>query len=301
MNTTVETETRREQITSVYLPQRGLLVDLPPSCSVFIDSNTNEIIFGSQDKTRVAGIMYDTSLKRRYPTPQDGEEYMDRISPEWRDKLLAKAQIMTEGLIEISRRLGHNRFAVVLFGSIARKLVKHPHDPDRSNIDLAVIGDFSSQDRETVLNEARPLRQRLNAQIKFEEESCVCKDTRCACVAPDFQPKQLKGSVSHGDITIDRVGIIVQSVESVTKDDYSGARNYMGASGRALYDPSGLWMAIEQETLPFLEFYSRPPAERAFMRRYGIPDEPKNSLMLDALIYNPQFRAAFRPRVIRSS
>src|SRR5579884_1622392 len=241
---------RIERLQEVYIPERGVRVELPPQCSVFSNPKSGDVLISHSEIERIKAIMKDPTLKKRYPKPEDGQAFMMETSPEWRSYLLSRSK---EAAAEIGwncERMGYERFAVVLFGSVSRNLVKHPKHPDPSNIDLAVIGEFSPYSREPIFDRIRPLREHLTSEINQNE-----------------------GRYNE-DGNFERLTVLVQPIDNVRSMDYFSVRTHISACARPLYDPTSLWNELEKEAMPYVAFYNLTKGERRMLHRRGLTPQP---------------------------
>lgn len=115
---------RIERVNEVYIPERGVRVELPPQCSVLATPKTQDVLVAPTEIERIKAIMKDPTLKKRYPHPEDGQAFMKETSPEWREHLLEKSKEAAQETGISCQRLGGKRFTIVLFGSVSRNLVK---------------------------------------------------------------------------------------------------------------------------------------------------------------------------------
>ena|SRR3989344_9266915 len=203
---------RAEQMFWVH--SRGVIITLPPAATASISNacaNGEGLNRGEQRRLHI--ITNDSILRKRYPSEEDGKKYMNSVDMKWRQSLYAKAILISEEVAAHARGIGKEDFAILLFGSVAKGLTRSQHDADPSNIDLAVIGEFTDQDREELLNRIRPIRDREEKEIG------------------------------------NNVGVFVQTPEKLRKTNYSTAIMYIGSSARTLYDPKGIWADLEKEAL----------------------------------------------------
>ncbi|EKD91496.1 MAG: hypothetical protein ACD_30C00003G0007 [uncultured bacterium] len=246
---------KMERVTSIYLHERGVLVDLPPQLAqnIFSDPDQGEFYMGEVEKQRLKAILKDPILKKRYPDYSDGDRYMDGVSPQWRDRLMGWSHEMTEAIKDACLDIGIDRFGVILHGSVAKNLAKQRTDADPSNIDLAVIGDISVDEGEEIKNIIRGARERITTRIRVAE-SCRCVGLRCVCAS--------EVSLSKPSNPIERVGVLVQDIETLRKNDYYQARMFMSSCARVMYDPFDLWKALELEAVPSMAKFNMTRAER---------------------------------------
>ena len=95
---------------------RGIEMLLPPSFP-----------HAENKSERLRQITNDGTLRRRYPDPDEGRDFMDEIDFDRRNKLLGMAQEANHKIIEEWKGINPDKnIAVILFGSVAKGLVKNP-------------------------------------------------------------------------------------------------------------------------------------------------------------------------------
>ncbi len=201
-----------------------------------------------EEKVRLAIMKNCAILAKRYPTKEAGRAYMLDVDYDRREQLLTQAGKLTTHIVEKWREIDPTQeVAVLLFGSVAKGLVKRPDHPDPSNIDLAVIGNISDEQRDQLLTSIRPERDRLRDEI-------------LAGVPVLDSSERNPGNA----------GVMVQHVSKLTNGSYYGARNYIASGAIPLHDPTGIWRGIEREALAFsVENATDPRGHKR--RRLGIP------------------------------
>jgi predicted nucleotidyltransferase len=186
------------------------------------------IFWSDRERTRLRLMLDDRILARRYPTKAEGAQVMEQVDYRRREELLGYAHELSEHIVETWNEINPDKpIAVLVYGSIARGLVKAVDAPQVSDIDLTAIGDFTDSERAQL---------RGNIQGKREE----IRD-RILADAP--------GSVEKTDIRY--AGAMVQNVTTLTKNGYSDAINYIRSGAFPLYDPTSIWQRIEGEALDF--------------------------------------------------
>jgi len=202
-----------------------------------------------EEKVRLAIMKNCAILAKRYPTREAGERYMQDVDFARREELLAQAGQLTAHIVEKWREINPSEdIAVLLFGSVAKGLVKRPDHPDPSNIDLAVIGHISDEQRDQLLTSIRPERDRLREEI-------LAKVPRL-----DSQERNPGNA-----------GVMVQDLSKLTNGEYYGARNYIASGTIPLYDPEGMWRQVEREALAFSLQTITKPVKGHKQTRFGIP------------------------------
>lgn len=197
----------------LWLHERGLVVTLPPEATRRIASSKNGLPETEAQRVRI--LSQDSILKKRYPAPEDGVVYMESVDLPWRKRLYQLAENVSDCIVQRAREIGKEDIAVILFGSVAKALSRAQSDPDPSNIDMAVIGDFTDPEKRELFNRIRP-----------------CRD----------QGKEIIGN---------NIGVHIQTVEKLRKNQYCTALEYIGSSARTLYDPKGIWDELEREALMY--------------------------------------------------
>lgn len=248
-----------EPTKSLYLLDRGVVVELPSTCARNITVCTDgKVVLDPMGKVQMAMISGDTILGNRYQSFQEGDEYMERVSPEWRRRLLEKAGVVTEATIEACSLVDKKQATILLYGSLAKNLAKKRTDEDPSNIDIAVIGDFDWMEKMQVLGLIRPVRELVTAQIKTCEK---CRDEMNGCPCQNWTSDQYQNydtvDISQESSPIGRVNVIIQTPEVVRKQGYGVARNYIASCAKVFYDPENLWEKIENEAIAYVRL---PPS-----------------------------------------
>lgn len=245
---------------SLYIPRRGLLVELPQSCAqdIKFSSETGNAVLDPMTREQLKNIMNCPILRARYPHVEDGEKFMNSISPQWRDGLLKEAKTMGAAIKTAFWTIGKKSFATILYGSVAKNLVKSLIHPDPSNVDIVVIGDFDTQEKLEIMDLIRPTRQEITTNIKAKE-MCRCESVMCYCYA-DLAERYLRQAttslrdsdgkiVSYSSELIERMGIILHPTDSLRGNGYGLAREYVASCARPLYDPENIWGEIENEAI----------------------------------------------------
>jgi len=205
---------RAEQMYWVHT--RGVIVALPPDATASIGkAHANGEELNHIVQRRLSIINNDGILKKRYPSAKDGVKYMNSVDMEWREILYGKANSICTQIVEQAKAIGKEDFAILLFGSVAKGLVRKQDHADPSNIDLAVIGQFTYEEREELLDRIRPIRIKAVEEIR------------------------------------NNVGVFVQTPDKLRHSDYGAAFMYIGSSARALYDPKGVWSSLQEEALSY--------------------------------------------------
>lgn len=197
-----------------FIAERGVYITLPPEATqVIAGSASNREPLPWEEQVRLLVMANDPILRGRYRLVSEGNESMEQVCFIWREELYKKAQFMADDIVVHSKEIGKEDFLVLLFGSVARGLSRRKEDPDPSNIDLAVVGDFSEGDRLDLFDRIRDRRMQIQEEI---------------------------GS---------NVGVHIQCWEKMSKNDFSAVINYIASSARILYDPLGKWKVLEGKAL----------------------------------------------------
>lgn len=218
---------RAEQMFWVHT--RGLIETLSPDATANISQaiNRGEEI-PKKESTRLQIMINDPILTKRHPLPKNGEIFMSQVDYSRRDSLLPLAQELSSHIVGLWQTINPSKeIAVLLYGSIARGLVKKADNPSPSDIDLTVIGDFTEKERVELRNRAQEKREEIKSRILED----------CTNVTDD----------AWADIRY--AGTLVQNIEKLTKNNFSDAIQYVASGTQALYDPSGIWAKIENEAI----------------------------------------------------
>ncbi len=212
----------------ITLPRRGLRI-IPPRETmenmVLARSGNHVNPWSERERARLALIKRDTIMRKRFPDPSHGQDLMREVSYSRREELLSMAQELSDKVVAEWRELHPDRaIAVILFGSVAKGLVRNRQHQDPSNIDIAVLGNFSNEERTELLDAIRPARQEIRSRVL---ETC-----------PEDVPEGAGNA-----------GVFVQDIDKVINNKFAGAKEYISANAVALYDPAGIWGAIESAAL----------------------------------------------------
>lgn len=224
----------------ITLPKRGVKVIAPEHTqAVMARAKANKLngttftdeekqkLWPEEEKARLKIMTNCGTLKRRYPQKEDGETFMKDIDYQRRDELLDRACDLTVEVVSSWEKLKpETPIAVILFGSVAKGLVKREDHPDPSNIDIAVIGEITKEERNSLLDAIRPKRIEIQNEILAKVPS-----------------------IDSAERNPGNAGVIVQDMEKLTKENYSQTKNYIASGAVALYDPSGLWQKLEIDAL----------------------------------------------------
>lgn len=235
----------------ITLPRRGLRVSMPLTSMEVIDGiRANGMdgrgpVWTETEKARLRLIRDCKILRRRYPTPEDGRQFMSAVDHQRRFELFGMATELSSHIVEKWTEINPDTpIAVLLFGSVSKGLVKHPDHPDPSNIDLAVIGEFNEDERLALLDAIRPKRIEVGKAIR---KGCT------GISSPEKNPGNA-GVIVHRACKVKNCG------------DYSPALNYIASEAVALHDPSGVWKTIENEALLFAAEKFRKQVEKRLER-----------------------------------
>ncbi len=203
-----------------WVHERGVEMLLPPQAKPVQDSDIRE-------SQRLSQIHNDGVLKNRYPTQQSGEAFMQTVDMNRRQTMLTMAGEAAEKIISEWRDINPDKeITVVLFGSVAKGLVKNCEQSDPSNIDMAVVGDITDDEKEALYDAIRPYRKEVQDQLLA---SC--------------------GNVEVGDSNPANLGVSIQHISKLTNGHYSGMVNHLKAAAFPLYDPEGMWHELEGNAL----------------------------------------------------
>ncbi len=225
----------------ISLPRRGITMRAPEHVAKIMETakkhkvertrynpQEREELWPEREKARIWLIKNCSILRKRYPNPQAGREYMQRVNPQRQEELLTIAHELSNETIEEWKKISSNgRIAILLFGSVAKGLTKDCSDPDPSNVDLAIIGDIKDDERIALLDAIRPARDRIKTRIL----------------------EQCGGQLDSPEANPGNAGVFVQDISRLTVNNFSTAMNYIGSNAIALHDPAGVWKNIEGQAL----------------------------------------------------
>ena len=215
----------------ITLPKRGLKV-IPPQETQqnMARAQAGEVVrWSDSEKARLKLLVSCPILAKRYPDPSIGREFMDEVDYEWRSELLTMSYEMSEDIVQNWNKINSEKdIAVILFGSVAKGLVKKPYSTSPSNIDMAVIGNISDCERESLFDLIRPKRQVIQQRILSQ------------CPYLEYEDK---------DPNPGNVGVIIQDLSKLTKKKYAPTIGYIASGACTLYDPSGIWSNLEQNAI----------------------------------------------------
>jgi hypothetical protein len=211
-----------------WVHSRGVEVLLPPhSTRAITEAKAANLPIPELESERLKQIESDGTLKRRYPTPEVGREFMGSVCFKRREKLLDLAgKAVSEIKTQWDQVNPDKPIAIVIFGSVAKGTVKGINTNDPSNIDLAVIGDINEEETEMLFDKIRPFREETQQSILSDHTEVSCDD------------------VNPGNL-----GVSVQHIKKLSNGSFSGSVTYIGSSAFPLYDPEGIWHQIETEAL----------------------------------------------------
>jgi predicted nucleotidyltransferase len=183
--------------------------------------------WSSRERARLHLITRDPMLKKRYATASQGVELMGKVCYERREQLLSLAKDLTGTVVREWNKISQDKnIAVVLFGSVARGLVRNPSHADPSNIDMSIMGSITGEERAMLMDAIRPARLQVRSVILAAYGG-----------EENFPP-------STGN-----AGIFVQDVDKLINNKYACAKEYISSNATVLYDPAGIWTAIEAAAL----------------------------------------------------
>lgn len=184
----------------------------------------NAIYWSDQEKARLRLLATNPIMRKRFPTKEAGKVFMEAIDYERRETLLSYAHELTGQITKSWQEINDKKpIAVILFGSVATGLVKGCDSPCPSNIDLAVLGNFSEEERLSLYDGIRERRSDIQERI--------LKD------CPEVNSRESNPG---------NAGVTIQNVAKIIKSNFGGAREYISAGAMVLYDPYFIWSNIEQ-------------------------------------------------------
>jgi hypothetical protein len=221
----------------ITLPNRGIQVIAPGETAMNMElarslpkggAETPRIQWTEREKTRLWLMKNCRILANRLPSKESGKQFMETVDYKRREELLAMAHELSDHIAQTWTQINPDKkIAVILYGSVAKGLVKTPGQSPASDIDLTAIGDFSDSER-----------AQLRARIHSKRE-----EVRDRIVSTAF--------VTEGELDIRYAGALVQNVSTLTKNGFSDAINYVKSGASAIYDPSGIWAGIEGQALDY--------------------------------------------------
>jgi predicted nucleotidyltransferase len=226
----------------ITLPKRGLRVQAPAYVRRVMEvarkhkergerftDEEKQSLWPDAEKARLRIMTNCSILRKRYPTREEGERFMHDVDYDQREFLLGQAGDLTLGIVESWQQIAPDKpIAVVLYGSVAKGLVKRPDHPDPSNIDLTVIGDISPEQRLELMDSIRSRREKVRERILARV------------------PKVDSREHNPGN-----AGVMVQHTDRLLNGGFYGARNYIASGAFALHDPKGIWKSIESEAIEY--------------------------------------------------
>lgn len=224
----------------ITIPKRGLRVIAPEHTQQVMElarkhkkegtrftDEEKATLWPENEKARLYLMKQCGTLARRYPKSEQGKKFMESVDYQRRRELLEKAGHLSESIVLSWSEINPDKpIAVILFGSVAKGLVKHTQNPDPSNIDLAVIGEISAEERERLMDSIRPHRKTVQEWIL-----------------------QRVPFINSSERNPGNAGVIIQNSEKLTKDNFEPAKNYITSGAIALHDPEGIWKELETQAL----------------------------------------------------
>lgn len=214
----------------ITLPKRGLRVTPPheTQTNMRLARSGQKVSWSPEEKTRLRELINCTILKKRYPAKEDGDRFMkEDVDYERREELRCMANELVGCIVSSWRTINPQKdIAIILFGSIAKGLVKRPDHPNPSNVDLAVIGNFTPEEKSELFDGIR------------------------------FKRKEIQQRTINGNTNIDpsernpgNAGVLIQTPDKLIVNDFSATRIYIRSNAQPLYDPAGIWKKIERRAL----------------------------------------------------
>lgn len=215
----------------ITIPQRGLKV-IPPTetqANMRIAKEGGIAHWSQEERARLYLLTHCRILEKRHPKPVDGKTYMESVDMERREYLLSLANELSRTIADEWHRISpDSEVAVILYGSVAKGLTRGTNHPDPSNIDLSVVGNISDEEKTQLFNRIR--QKRTETQKKILEGY---------------------GNVESSEQNPGNAGVIIQNIDKLRKERYGVARTYIAGGAIALYDPAGIWKAVEEEALKY--------------------------------------------------
>ncbi len=208
-----------------WVHERGLQTLLSPNATKKItESTAAQQVLPPTESARLRIISNDHTLRTRYPDITDGMSLMEIRNMERKDELYEYAQQLVPLIVEEWEKINDiEPIAVVLYGSVAKGLVKPKDHEDPSDLDLTVIGNITREERRMLLDASIPHREKIQQQMGVSPTEDVNY--------PAFSCFK------------------VRNIQTLRSDNYSLAKSLIASSAFPLHDPEGIWQKIEDETL----------------------------------------------------
>ncbi len=215
----------------ITIPQRGLKV-IPPAetqANMRVAREGGIVHWSQEEKARLYLLTHCKILEKRHPKPVDGKAYMESVDMGRREYLLSLANELSGTIANEWHRINPgSEVAVILYGSVAKGLTRGTNHPDPSNIDLSVVGNISDDEKTQLFNRIRPKRAETQKRIL-----------------------EGYGNIESSEQNPGNAGVIIQDIDKLRRECYGVARTYIAGGAIALYDPAGIWKAVEKEALQY--------------------------------------------------
>ena len=224
--------TEQERNYLITIPKRGIRI-IPPEETIrkMAAARKGEKVgkWSEEEKVRLNLIINSSIIKKRYPTPQDGKEFMKWVDYERREILYGYAKELSDHIVSKWSEISNKGIAIILYGSTTRGLVKNASHPDPSNLDLSVIGEICDEEKLRLFDQIRPKRCELQKQI--------LKDCRNI-------DKKFEGECGNA-------GVHIMNIDKLKKNNYCVTLEYIKAKAVALHDPENIWKDLESEAINY--------------------------------------------------
>lgn len=224
---------------------RGVQILLAPHATSMI---SEAVAPGNQipptESARLRIITNDHILRTRFPNPNDGVQLMTQVDMERREELLGYAYEITPKIVEEWEKINPNEpIAVVVYGSVAKGLVKPKDHDEPSDLDMSVIGNITEKERRKLLEASIPHRERIQQQMGITPQEGI-KYPTLSCFK-------------------------IRDTRILLSDNYSLAKKLIASSTFATHDPSGILQKIESEVLA-AEWSEQDRKTRTFYKKSSL-------------------------------
>lgn len=213
----------------ITLPKPGVQVLAPRETqeNMALARQGKRVVWSDGEKARLRLMKSDGVLAKRYPSRDEGRKFVEtEVDYEWREQLLRMAYELSDTIVASWKEIYPGKdVAVVLFGSVAKGLVKGPGHLDPSNIDVTVIGEFNESERSALFDAIRSKRNELEDGMKAHY--------------PNMSPDSRGGNA----------GVHIQDRKKLENDRHSQTKCLIRSGATALHDPKGIWKELEEKAL----------------------------------------------------
>lgn len=221
---------KEQQPITITLPRRGLRVFPPAETQEKIARARNgERIepFSNEEKYRLQRLINCSVLAKRYKSAEAGKRYMEDVDYNWQQELLKKAHWLSKNISAEWQAINpQEHIAILLFGSVAKGLVKRQDHPDPSNIDMVVVGNINPNEKLELLDRIRPARNVIQEEIL---DHCL--------------------NLNSQEANPGNAGVAITNISRLRLNGFSQTRAYITGGAIALHDPLNIWQGLELESI----------------------------------------------------